>query len=239
MRCIIVDDESGAIEILTRYVGNNPELELVGAFRDAVEALTFLTRTKVDLILLDIDMPNLDGMQLAELVREKDIKIIFCTAYAEYAVNSYEKDAVDYLLKPISYERFAKAVQKALKTPSGGREAEQKGIADKKEKDGKLFIKSGPLIHQVDIKEVLFIEKKGHYVVFHTPAREFLSRMNMNELMKALPSDSFIRVHRSFVVAIDKIDTIEKYRVVIGEKKIPIGESYRDDFLNRIPYSGN
>lgn len=238
MRCIIVDDESGAIEILARYVDKIPELELVGSFRDSVEALSFLADNEVDLVFLDIDMPNLDGMQLAELIRNRDVQVIFCTAYAEYAVKSYEKEAVDYLLKPIAYERFAKAVQKALKTPSGGQESGQNGIADNKEKDGRLFIKSGPLIHQVDIKEVLFVEKKGHYVVFHTPAKEFLSRMNMNDLMKTLPTDRFIRVHRSFVVALDKIDTIEKYSVLIGENKIPIGESYRDDFFNRIPYSG-
>ncbi len=103
----------------------------------------------------------------------------------------------------------------------------------------KLFVKSGPRIHQVNIGEVLYMEKKGHYVVFHTPGKEMLSRMNMNDLMKTLPSDNFVRIHRSYVVAIDKIDTIEKYMVVIKGQKIPIGESYRDDFFKRIPYSGN
>ena len=230
LRCIIVDDESGAIEILSRYVDRTPEIELVQSFRDSIEAMTFLTENEADIVFLDIDMPNLDGMQLSELIRDKDIHVIFCTAYSEYAVESYEKEAIDYLLKPIAYERFLKAVQKALKARSD---------KTKPAKNGMLFIKSGPRIHQVNTEEVLYMEKKGHYVVFHIPGKELLSRMNMNDLMNTLPSDNFVRIHRSFVVAIDKIDTIEKYMVLIKGIKIPIGESYRDDFFKRIPYSGN
>ena len=229
LRCIIVDDESGAVEILTRYVSRTPELELVRSFRDSIEALAFIAGNEVDLVFLDIDMPNLDGMQLSELIRNKSIEVIFCTAYSEYAVESYEKDAIDYLLKPIAYERFLKAARKALKARS--EEAKPKT-------NGMLFIKSGPKIHQVDTGQMLYMEKKGHYVVFHTPGRELLSRMNMNDLMDTLPSDNFIRIHRSFVVAVDKIDTIEKHMVVIKGKKIPIGESYRDDFFKCIPHSG-
>ncbi len=228
MRSIIVDDESGAVEILTRYVNKNQRLDLVRSFRDSIDALTFLAGNEVDLIFLDIDMPNLNGMRLSELIRDKDIQVIFCTAYSEYAVESYEKEAVDYLLKPISYERFCKAVNKV-----------QKAHPEGKKKTGKLFIKSGPRIHQLDIGELLYMEKKGHYVVFHTPDGQRLSRMNMRDLMSTLPSDYFVRIHRSFVVAIDKVDTIEKQSVVIHKRKIPIGESYRDDFFNHFKYSGN
>ena len=230
LRCIIVDDESGAIEILSRYIERTPEIELVQSFRDSIEALTFLAENDADLVFLDIDMPNLDGMQLSELIRQKDVLVIFCTAYSEYAVESYEKDAIDYLLKPIAYERFLKAAQKALKARS-----EETKLA----RNGMLFIKSGPRIHQIDTREVLYMEKKGHYIVFHTPGKELLSRMNMNDLMKTLPSDNFVRIHRSYVVAIDKIDTIEKYMVVIKGKRIPIGESYKDDFFSCIQFSGN
>lgn len=228
LRCIIVDDESGAVEILTRYVNRTQDLELVESFRDSIEALTFLAGHEVDIVFMDIDMPNLDGIHLSELIRDKDLQVIFCTAYSEYAVESYEKDALDYLLKPIAYERFCKAVDKA-----------QKALPDENGKTGKLFIKSGPRIHQVDIKELLYVEKKGHYVVFHTPDGQRLSRMNMRDLMSTLPSDNFVRVHRSFVIAVDKIDTIEKQSVVIHKRKIPIGENYRDDFFKRIQYSGN
>jgi two-component system LytT family response regulator len=239
LRCIIVDDESGAIEILVRYVDKTSELEHIGSFRDPIEALTFLVDNEVDIVFLDIDMPNLDGMQLAELLRNKDVQVIFCTAYSEYAVKSYEKEAVDYLLKPIAYERFVKAVEKAIRSRPGKTEPGQIGSDETKEKAASLFIKSGPRIHQVDMRDILYLEKKGHYVVYHTPEKELLSRMNMNDLMSTIPSESFIRIHRSFVVAIDKIDTIEKSCVWIRGKKIPIGESYRDEFFKRIPYAGN
>jgi len=239
LRCIIVDDESGAVEILTRYVSRTPELELVRSFRDSIEALTFLAGNEVDLVFLDIDMPNLDGMHLSELIRNKCIQVIFCTAYSEYAVESYEKDALDYLLKPISYERFRRAVDKALDARSELSGPDQTEMRGKNGKIHKLFIKSGPRIYQVDTGELLYMEKKGHYVVFHTPAGELLSRMSMNDLLNALPSDEFIRVHRSYVISIDKIDTIEKQMVIIKGKRIPIGDSYRDDFFERIRYSGN
>ena len=239
LRCIIVDDESGAVEILTRYVSKCAELELVRSFRDSIEALTFLAGNEVDLVFLDIDMPNLDGMQLSELIRNKGIQVIFCTAYSEYAVESYEKDAVDYLLKPIAYERFRKAVDKALDTRSEVSRPDHTVTREKSGEIRKLFIKSGPRIYQVDTGELLYMEKKGHYVVFHTPRGELLSRMNMNDLMSTLAPDNFIRIHRSYVVAIDKIDTIEKQRIIIRGKKIPIGNSYRDDFFERIRFSGN
>jgi two-component system LytT family response regulator len=239
LRCIIVDDESGAIEILTRYVNKTPDLELVRSFRDSIEALTFLAKNEMDIVFLDIDMPNLDGMQLSELIRNKETQIIFCTAYSEYAVESYDKEALDYLLKPIAYERFCKAVDKAQKAHSELSKPDQIDTHKKSGTSNKLFLKSGPRIHQVDTGEVLYIEKKGHYVVFHTPKGELLSRMNMNDLISILPPDNFIRIHRSFVVAIDKIDTIEKQMVVISGKKIPIGESYRDDFFKRIHFSGD
>lgn len=239
LRCIIVDDESGAIEILTRYVAKTPELELVHSFRDSIEALTYLARHDVDLVFLDIDMPNLDGMHLSDLIRNKGTHVIFCTAYSEYAAESYEKEAIDYLLKPIAYERFLKAVKRALKVRKGGIKTDETGTPGNHEGSGKLFIKSGPRIHGMDTRKLLFVEKKGHYVIFHTSGGETLSRMNMTDLMNSLPSDNFIRIHRSFVIAIDKIDTIEKHAVVIQGKRIPIGESYRDELFERIHTSGN
>ncbi len=238
LRCIIVDDESGAVEILTNYVHKTEELELVGSFRDSIEALVFLADNDVDLVFLDIDMPNLDGMRLSGLIRNKDTQVVFCTAYSEYAVESYEKEALDYLLKPIAYERFHQAVDKALRARSGISKAEQIDSRGKSRKINKLFIKSGSRIHQLDIDELMYMEKKEHYVVFHTPEAQVLSRMNMNDLLSALPPEDFIRIHRSFVIAIGKIDTLDKHMVVIKGKKIPIGESYRKDFFERIRYSG-
>lgn len=238
LRCIIVDDESGAIEILTRYVKKTPELELVRSFRDSIEALTFLAGNEVDIAFMDIDMPNLSGMTLTELIRDKNIQVIFCTAYSEYAVESYEKNAIDYLLKPIAYERFFKAVEKAKKACLLAAKTDKAGVSKSKGKIRNIFIKSGPRIHQVNFEDLLYMEKKGHYVVFFTSEKQLLSRMNMSDLLNSLPSDSFVRVHRSFVVALDKIDTIEKHTIVIQNNRIPIGESYRDDLFKRIQSTG-
>lgn len=239
LRSIVVDDESGAVDILSDYVNRNKELDLIGTFRDSIEALTFLRKNQVDLIFLDIDMPDLDGMHFVELIQEKNIQVVFCTAYSEYAVESYEKEAVDYLLKPITYERFCKAVDKALKARSMMAKPGAVRSDARKGKIKKLFVKSGSRIHQINIREVLFVEKKGHYVVFHTTGKQLLSRMNMNELLQSLPPDNFIRVHRSFVVALDKINTIEKQAVVIQAFRIPIGESYRENFFKRIHTTGS
>jgi DNA-binding LytR/AlgR family response regulator len=239
LRCIVIDDESGAIEILSLYVERTPGLELVGSFQDSIEALAYLAGNQVDVVFLDIDMPNLDGMQLSKLIRDKKSRVIFCTAYAEYAVESYELEALDYLLKPISYERFFKAVKKAKKAYSEEGNRGRTGTAQERDAHKNIFLKSGSRFHQIDTREVLYIEKKGHYVVFHTQKGELISRMNMADLLEVLPQDKFIRIHRSFVVAIDKIDTIEKHLVRIEGNKIPIGDSYRDTFFKRIPYSGN
>jgi len=236
LRCIVVDDESGAVEILERYVTESPELELVGSFRDSIKALTFLASTDVDLVFLDIDMPNLDGMHLAELIRGKDLQVVFCTAYSEYAVESYEKNALDYLLKPIAYERFRKAVDKVLQVNKKTQAAVD--AASHISPDGKLFIKSGPKIHQLDVRDLLYMEKQGHYIVFHLPEEELLSRMNMQALLKILPGEKFFRIHRSYVIAIDKIDTIYKHAVVVQGKRIPIGDSFRTAFFKQINYSG-
>lgn len=237
LKCIIADDESGAVEILTRYVRKTEGLKLVGAFRDSIEALAFLAENEVDLAFLDINMPRLDGMKLAGLIRDGKTEVIFCTAYSEYAVESYEKGAVDYLLKPITYERFLAAVEKAGRTRTDGRTPDE-GHRLRTDGGGGIFIKSGPRIHRLNIDELLYMEKKDHYVVFHSAESEVLSRMNMNDLLGSLPADGFARVHRSYVVALDKIDTIDRDQVLIKGVKIPIGDSYRDEFFKRIRTSG-
>jgi DNA-binding LytR/AlgR family response regulator len=238
LKCIVVDDESGAVEILARYIKQTPDLDLLKTFRDPVEALSFLMKNEVDLAFLDIDMPGLDGLQLSELLGAKKTLVIFCTAYSEYAVKSYELDAVDYLLKPIAYDRFSAGVKKALAL------REKKGMEmphpmkGMKSPEKMIFIKSGSKIHPTNVEDLLYMEKAGHYIVFHTKTRELLSRMTMDELLKSLPEKNFVRIHRSYVVALDKIETIEKHSVFIRDKEIPIGENFRDDFFIKISVSG-
>jgi two-component system LytT family response regulator len=234
LRCVVVDDESGAIEVLENYIRKTPQLTLDRSFRRSMEALNHLTHHPVDVVFLDIDMPELSGMQVAELIRDLNVTIVFCTAYSEFAVEGYDHDPADYLLKPVDYERFLKAVARVEK--GGKRAAPRDGSGPPR---GKLFIKSGSQIHCIDPDTLLFMKKDGHYIAFHTPSGTVLSRMNMDDLMALLPADNFARVHRSYVVALDKIDTIQKSSLQIRSKEIPIGESYRKDFLNRIDVSGN
>jgi two-component system LytT family response regulator len=238
LRCIIADDESGAVEVLTRHVKRTKELELAGAFRESIEALSFLAENPVDLVFLDIDMPRLDGMRLAGLIRNTETQVVFCTAYSEYAVESYEKGALDYLLKPISYERFRAAVDRALEMRAGREREDGTGGRRVPEGGRRIFIKSGPRLHQLSIDDLLYMEKKDHYVVFHVRGEEILSRMNMAGLLETLPAGEFVQVHRSWVVAVDKIDTIDKHHLWIGDRKIPIGNGYREELLRRIRFSG-
>jgi two-component system, LytTR family, response regulator len=235
IRCVVVDDEAGAVEIVKDYISKTPNLELVNSFLDSVKAVNYLLENPVDLVFLDIDMPNLDGLQLSDLVRNHGMQVIFCTAYSEYAAQSYEQNAVDYLLKPIAFDRFMKAVSK-IKQKNDSKQSVQT-IAQ--EKSSKLFIKSGTRIHQVDMQSIYFMKKEGHYIEFHTSSGKYISRLNMKDLLDSLPRDNFARIHRSYVVAIEKIDTIEKYSVVIHGQNIPIGDSYKDDFIKRIDYTGN
>lgn len=233
LHCVIIDDEIGAVEILSDYIGQTKDLHLQATFRDAVKALNYLTRNNADLLFLDIEMPNLSGMQLAELLRDHGILIIFCTAYSEFAMQSYEKDAIDYLLKPIPYDRFLNAVDKARRRKNYTGQPLSVSSYDK------LFVKSGSKIHQLNLKNLLYMKKDSHYVEFHTTQGNILSRMNMEELLNSLPSDRCVRIHKSYVIVLDKIETIERHDVYIAGRAIPIGRSYREDFFQRISYSGN
>ena len=237
IRCLVVDDEAGAVEILCRYIEKTPGLKLAKSFRNALDALAYLRTHEIDLAFLDIDMPELNGLRLGEMIDRRKTRLIYCTAYAEFAVESYELEALDYLLKPIAFERFLKAVAKAQEVPREPA-AGDLGRSDAAA-SSHLFIKSGAKIHRLRIRDLLYMEKDGHYVVFHTASSEWLSRMNMPELLAALPEGKFARVHKSFVVALGQIDTIEKHTVTVRGKEIPIGESYRAEFLRRIRSAGD
>jgi len=235
LKCIIVDDEYGAIEILESYVSKVPWLSLEASFSDPLEAMNHLSHQKIDLLFLDINMPDLDGLQLARLIQAQGTPIIFCTAYPQHALESYEVEALDYLLKPIPFERFLSAINK-LKPAGGPRDAD---IPQTEILASQLFIKSGSQIHQIDIDDISMIQKDGHYIVLKLPGREILSRMTFNQLLDLLPGDSFIQVHRSYVVALNKIQTIQKQFIQIDGKEVPIGDAYKDAFFKQVKYIGN
>ncbi|MFC2119090.1 LytR/AlgR family response regulator transcription factor [Bacteroidota bacterium] len=239
INCIVIDDEPVAIEILRDYIQKTPFLELLNSFRNPLKALEYLKEHKVDLIFLDINMPDLSGIQFLESLIHHPL-IIFTTAYSQYAVESYEYDAIDYLLKPIEFVRFIKAANRALEhlklkakesyTDIRSTENNTKG------KDDLILIKSGTHLHKIRLTEILYIQGAGNYVIYFTAEKKIMSLMSMNETINKLQSDVFIRIHKSYIINTDHVEVIEKEQVKINNKFIPIGETYRNGFLNKMSY---
>lgn len=220
--CIAVDDEPMALEVIQRYCDKSDVLELRAIFREPVKAIQYLGREKTDLVFLDINMPDLDGMQLIQTLSPKPL-IIFTTAYSQYAAESYNLSAVDYLVKPITFERFLAGVNKAaaaLRVP-------QNPPAGKDDEAG-IFLKSGPQTHQVKLRDILYLEKDGNYITVHLKDRSILIRESMGDVFDLVPAADFIRVHKSYVVAIRHIAMIEVHQLTIHNKKIPVGSTYRE-----------
>jgi two-component system, LytTR family, response regulator len=227
MTCIAIDDEPKALEVIERYCQKSDLVDLKAVFREPVKAIEFLNREKTDLIFLDINMPDINGIQLIETLAVKPL-VIFTTAYSNYAVESYNLNAIDYLLKPITFGRFLAAANKALNLLS----LQKKAVV--KEEDGEtLFIKSGPYTHQVRIRDILYLEKDGNYMSVYLKDKKILIRENMNEIFDLVPPGEFIRVHKSFVVAVKHISMIEVHQLFINGVKIPIGSTYRESLKDR------
>jgi two-component system, LytTR family, response regulator len=227
MRCIIIDDEPKAIEIITRYVESLPDLILIGSYREPLKALHLLQAGDVDLVFLDINMPGISGIQLAKSLRT-NLMVIFTTAHSEHALESYDVQAVDYLVKPILFDRFIRAIGKAreiFKTKTG-----EKII---NESDVRIF-KSGHLAFRVKLDELLFLEKDGNYFNVFTKTRKFLIRDNMKDILDRLPAEQFIRVHKSYIVSRRHIEVIDSHQLQIGNHKIPIGAMYREEALKAL-----
>ena len=233
MKCLTIDDEPRALKILERYVEKVPYLEIVGTFREALRALDYLQTNRVDLIFLDVNMPDLTGLQFLKSLIHKPL-IIFTTAYSEYALESYDFDAVDFLLKPIEFERFLKATNKALKQ---FQLVEQQGlstvtVAQSAEPMKKTaLIKSGSEIHQIKIDDILYVEGAGNYVIFVTRNQKIMSLMKMKDVLNMLPTHEFHRVHKSYIVGLKHIRLIERHHLEVRDKKIPIGRLYKENFL--------
>lgn len=234
MICIIVDDEPNAIDILKRYVMQTPFLQLLETFRNPMKAISFMQDHSVDLIFLDINMPNLSGIQFIKTLEKKPL-IILTTAYSEYAVESYELNVTDYLVKPIEFERFLKAGNKAnelLKSKSK-RDTLKHSTTIPNSHDY-ILLKSGSLTHKVAMEDILFIEKEENYLAFNTTYKKILVRGNMNDVFEYVSTSLFCRIHKSFVIAIKHISTIEIHQVVIGKYKIPIGGNYREELMEKL-----
>ena len=236
IKAIIIDDEPKAIDVLKRYCEQTDFIDLLATFRDPVKALSFLQDEAVALLFLDINMPLLSGMELLNVLKVKP-KIIFTTAYSEYALDSYDHDALDYLLKPIDFQRFLKAVAKAKQAMAPVKEFSQNNLgSDKTEKT--IYIKSGPQLFKVNTDHILYIEKEGNYLTFHTKKKKILSRQNMKDVFAIVGTKDFVRIHKSYVVALKHIEIIESHQICVGSTKIPVGRNYREALMKRTNFNG-
>ncbi len=233
IKCIIVDDEPLAVELLASYVQKIPFLQLVGKYNNATDALNGVKDSDVDLIFLDIQMPEVSGMELSRMLPE-GTRVIFTTAFDQYAVDSYRTGALDYLLKPITYATFLEACNKALQWFQLVHQSENKPEDEVKS----IFVKSEYKLLQINLDSIRYVEGLKDYVKIYTDEspHPVLSLMNMKAMEQMLPASRFIRVHRSFIVSKEKIREIDRNRIVFGDVYIPIGDSYKqafNDFLGR------
>jgi DNA-binding LytR/AlgR family response regulator len=232
--CIAIDDEPKALEIITSHCRHIPFLDLKAGFRDPLEAISYMKEQEVKLIFLDINMPRITGLQFLNLLKHQPL-IIFTTAYSEYAIESYEYEAVDYLLKPFAFDRFLKAATKAFDRLESARpKLPESSPPEEKAHQQFIYLKSGPKLHKLGFEEILYVEKDGNYLMFNTRDKKILSRQNMKNIFQILPERSFLRVHRSFVINLGLISTIESHQVTIGDITIPLSSQYRDDLMGRV-----
>jgi DNA-binding LytR/AlgR family response regulator len=223
-KCIIVEDEPLAQNILKKYIADHPSLELVATCTDALEAQLILNKQPIHLIFLDINLPKLSGINFIKSLLQNP-HIIFTTAYPEFAVEGFELNAVDYLLKPFSFERFLKAVNKVIEKLNNST------LPKKEEIDAFIFLKSDKKIHKVDLESIHYIEAVGDYMKVITDSGQLLINETMKNLQEDLPANSFIRVHKSFIISRNRIKFIEGNYIQVENKSIPIGATYRNDVL--------
>ena len=229
IRCLIVDDEPLAQRVVERYIENLPFLVIAGKCNTALEAIEFLRNNEIDLIFLDINMPKLSGIDFLKTQRNAPL-VIITTAYTEYAIQGYELDVVDYLMKPFAFERFYKAIQKAeelLKSREIFHHDQKEG---EKQEDNFLFIKSSKKTFKVNLDQILYIEALGDYVKIHTTDKMIVSYQSLKNIETLLPAKQFPRIHKSFIIALSRIDMIEGNHVKIKDRLIPIGTNYKAEF---------
>lgn len=215
MRCLVIDDEPLALDILCDYIKRMPELTLMDCITDPFKGLELVQKGEVDLLFLDIQMPELSGIDFLKKM-DGECDVILTTAYPEYALDGYDLNVVDYLLKPFAFERFKKAVEKVIDVQNI------------------LFVKVEHKMQKVDLEEVLYIEGLKDYISIYTEDERIITLQNLKKINSMLPNKRFVRVHKSYIVAVDKINSIERGKISIGEKQIPIGDTYRDSFYKRI-----
>lgn len=232
LTCLIVEDEPLARNLLTEYVGKVPGLKLIQACATPMSALEVMRNEHIDVLFLDIQMPEITGISLLKTLQKKPF-VILTTAYSQYALEGYELDVVDYLLKPITFERFLKAVEKVTQR-ARGHVAPVIESRPQASQDDFVFVKDGTKLVKVQLADILYVEGLKDYVTIHTKTQKIVSLQRLKALEEQLPADRFIRIHHSYIVAVQAIDAVHKQEVRIGNATIPVSDSYRRAFRDFI-----
>jgi two-component system LytT family response regulator len=219
IRCIVADDEPLAVQLLADYIQKTPGCELIFHSTHILQVTDFLKEHHCDLIFLDNQMPELTGIQFLKQMNA-NCKVVFTTAYSEYALESYQFDVIDYILKPITYERFMASIDKFKRLVSAGEDFDNEPES--------IFIKTEYRIQQVNLSSVLFIEAKRDYLAFHTTEGKIMTLDSMRNMEQLLPSKRFIRIHKSYIINIGKIEFIERGKIVINQFYLPVGDYYKE-----------
>lgn len=228
MKCIVVDDEDVARKVVKSFIERTKGLTIVADFDNAIDAYNLLKRETVDLLFLDIDMPEMSGMELIKSLEHKPM-VIMITGRKEFAIEAYELAVVDYMVKPVNYARFMKAVEKVMGNMS-------KNVLDTTAKED-IYVKADSKIVRIKLKEIKFVEALSDYVIIHTEKKKYIVHSTMKGITNRLPAGEFARVHRSFIVNINQIETIEDMsNIIMPNKIIPIGASYKSDFFNKLNF---
>ena len=235
IRCLIIDDEPLAQRVIEKYAENVPYLEIVRKCNNALEAIEILHQEEIHLLFLDINMPRLSGMDFLKALKNPPL-VIITTAYAEYAIQGYEMDVVDYLMKPFAFDRFLKAVQKAADFLRSRETSHGESQEAENPEERFIFIKSSKKTYKVNLSEILYIEALGDYVKIYTDDRMIVSYQSLKNLESLLPAKSFPRIHKSFIIALSRIDMIEGNQVKIRDRMIPVGTNFKTEFERLIRF---
>lgn len=241
VNCLIVDDEELGRALVATYIKRVPHLKIVGEAKNPIEAMQILSTTQVDLMFLDIQMPELTGIEFLDTIQQKPL-VIFTTAYSDYALQGFELGVVDYLLKPFSFQRFMSAVNKATERLKWNQHpplpTQQKEDSPQQKEKSHILIKSEHKIHRIPLEEITYIQGMREYVGYYLKDRRIMSLNSLKKLEVELPENKFLRIHKSYIIAIDKVEALEGNMVHIGGKTLPIGASYREVVKGRLFHDG-
>ncbi len=237
-KCIIVDDEPLARDLIRGHVEKLENFEIIADCSNAMRALNVLREKNVDLMFMDIQMPQITGIEFLKTLKNPP-KVIVTTAYREYALEGFELDVVDYLLKPITFERFLKSVNKYYQLKQDDVQVVNAGAGDPTKDDAFIYVKENKKVVKVHLGEILFIEGLSEYVQIHTEKRKIITKTSMIHMEAKLPNDHFLRIHKSYIVSVPKIEAFTANTVEVPEKELPIGRSYKNAVLKALNFTGN